>query len=386
MKIEFEATDLAFRDEVRRFFEDEYPREVIAKIENGQTLSRADHILSQTALNKRGWLGVGWPAQFGGTGWTPIQRYLFDEELERRGAPNIIPMAVIYIGPIICAFGSPDQQDRWLPDILESRSLWAQGYSEPEAGSDLASLSFDARRDGDDYILNGTKIWTSGAHMADWIFLLARTSREGRKQDGISLICAELDLPGVSVRPIISIDGLHELNQVSFDNVRVPVSHRIGDEGRAWRYSNVLLKNERLSYAHIGRKKRDLETARKLAGDDRNLRHRIARAEIELGAIEVSVQRALIHGASPAAVASLKILCTEMAQEITGIFLTISGDYAAPFFDRTHANWYGEMPAITRWAAPAAADYFFERAQTIYGGTTEIQKNLAWRAIGAGSL
>lgn len=292
MKIEFEATDLAFRDEVRRFFEDEYPREVIAKIENGQTLSRADHILSQTALNKRGWLGVGWPAQFGGTGWTPIQRYLFDEELERRGAPNIIPMAVIYIGPIICAFGSPDQQDRWLPDILESRSLWAQGYSEPEAGSDLASLSFDARRDGDDYILNGTKIWTSGAHMADWIFLLARTSREGRKQDGISLICAELDLPGVSVRPIISIDGLHELNQVSFDNVRVPVSHRIGDEGRAWRYSNVLLKNERLSYAHIGRKKRDLETARKLAGDDRNLRHRIARAEIELGAIEVSVQRA----------------------------------------------------------------------------------------------
>jgi alkylation response protein AidB-like acyl-CoA dehydrogenase len=296
--------ETAFQNEVRAFFAHDYPAHIIAKNKAGQRLTKADHIDAQRALNARGWLGVGWPREVGGTGWTPIERYIFDQELEFAHAAGIIPMAVIYIGPIIAAFGSDRQKAEWLPAILESRAFWAQGYSEPEAGSDLASLRFSAVRDGDDYILNGTKIWTSGALWADWIFCLARTSREERKQQGISLICAPLDLPGIRVHPIRLIDGSDELARIEFDNVRVPVANRIGDEGQAWHYANVLLKTERLSYAHIGSKKRDLaellEQAAKLparggATMDRDPAFRLAHARVEarLAAIEASILRAL---------------------------------------------------------------------------------------------
>lgn len=382
MNLEPTAQDLVFQAEVRGFFAADYPQGVLAKLRQGELLTRADHEAAQQALNARGWLGVGWPAEFGGPGWTPVQRYLFDEELERAGAAGIIPMAVIYIGPIICAFGSDAQKAEWLPAILQSRVFWAQGYSEPASGSDLASLSFSAVRDGDDYILNGSKIWTSGAHMADWIFCLARTSQESRKQAGISLICADLRSPGITVRPIISIDGRHELNQVLFDNVRVPASNRIGEEGQAWTYANVLLKNERLSYAHIARKKCDLEVLRTMVDGDMDFARRLAAVETELAGIEVAVLRALIDGASAPAVGSLKVLCTEMAQKITELFLDRAGPHAAPFFDRHRGDWHDATPDIPRFAAPATSDYFSTRAQTIYGGTNEIQKNLIWRAIG----
>ncbi len=382
MDLSFSPREFAFQDEVRRFFSNDYPQDILAKLRGGQMLTKADHVASQQALNARGWLGVGWPKEFGGTGWSGIERYLFDEELERAGAPGIIPMAVIYIGPIICAFGTPEQQFDWLPDILNSRSFWAQGYSEPGSGSDLASLSFSATREGDHYVLNGSKIWTTGAHMADWIFCLCRTSTEARKQAGITMICADLRTQGIAIRPIVSIDGRHELNQVFFDNVRVPFQNRIGNEGEAWHYANVLLKNERLSYAHIARKKLDLETVRELANGDRAFLRRVAAVEIELKGIEIAVLNALIHDAPPAMVASLKILCTEMAQKITELFIEIAGEYRAPWFDRTRADWHDATPDIPRFAAPATATYFFDRAQTIYGGTTEIQKNLVWRAIG----
>jgi len=187
---------------VLEFFATDYPRHVLDKLRAGQRLVKADQIASQQALNARGWLGVSWPKEQGGTGWTPQQRYIFDYELDQAGAATIIPMGVIYIGPILCAFGTPEQQREWLPAILESRSFWAQGYSEPGAGSDLAGLGLRAERDGDHYILNGTKIWTSGAHWADWIFCLARTSKEARKQDGISMICADLRSAGVTAYPI----------------------------------------------------------------------------------------------------------------------------------------------------------------------------------------
>lgn len=386
MDLHLSPENLAFRAEARRFFADEFPDRILRKVRSGQFLERRDYEEAQRALQDRGWLAASWPSEFGGTGWTPVERYLFEEELERAGAPNLVPMGLIYIGPIICAFGTAEQQAKWLPDILHSRSFWAQGYSEPDSGSDLASLQFSARREGDEYILQGSKIWTSGAHMADWIFCLCRTSHEDRKQDGISMICAPMNAPGISVRPIVTIDGSHELNQVFFTDVRVPVSNRIGEEGRAWHYANVLLKNERLSYAHVGRKKRDLETLRAMVGGDRAFARRLAEAEVNVVGLEMAVLNALVHGCGSATVASLKIMCTEAAQQITELFLDRAGEASAAFFDRSREDWHAATPLIPEFAAIATASYFFERAQTIYGGTTEIQKNLIWREIGGASL
>jgi alkylation response protein AidB-like acyl-CoA dehydrogenase len=384
--------EAAFRDDVRAFFATDYPAHVVAKNAAGQRLEKQDHVDAQHALNARGWLGVGWPSDHGGTGWNPVQRYIFDQELERANAAAIIPMAVIYIGPIICAFGTDRQKAEWLPAILESRVFWAQGYSEPEAGSDLASLRFSAVRDGDDYILNGTKIWTSGAQWADWIFCLARTSREERKQQGISLICAPLDQPGVSVHPIRLIDGSCELNRIEFDNVRVPVANRIGDEGQAWHYANVLLKNERLSYAHIGAKKRDLALllaeAARMPGPgggamDRNPAFRLAAARVEakLAAIEASVLRSLRTDISMATAAALKIACTECAQAITELAIDLAGRARLPMLDRHASEWACAAPAVPASGPLAVQSYLFERAQTIYGGSTEVQKNIIWRSL-----
>lgn len=388
--------EAAFREQVKQFFAAEYPEGVVAKIASGQRLEKSDHIAAQQALHARGWLGVGWPAEFGGTGWTPVERYIFDQELELAGAAAIIPMAVIYIGPIICAFGTEEQKARWLPAILESRSFWAQGYSEPEAGSDLASLRFSAVRDGDDYILNGTKIWTSGAAWADWIFCLARTSKEDRKQQGISLICAPLDAPGVTVYPIPLIDGSDELNRIEFHDVRVPVGNRIGDEGQAWHYANVLLKNERLSYAHIGTKKRDLalllaEAKRMPAANggmmdgDPVFRIAMARVEARLAAVEASIVRALRADISMATAAALKIACTECAQAITRLAIDLAGRGRMPMLDRSSPDWAAAAPAVPFFGPRSAQSYLFERAQTIYGGSTEVQKNIIWRSLASAS-
>lgn len=382
-----------FRNEVRRFFAEDYPREVIEKARRGERLDKADHIASQKALNAKGWLGVGWPLEHGGTGWTPIERYIFDQELDLAGAAPIIPMSVIYIGPIICAFGSDEQKRAWLPGILESRDFWAQGYSEPDAGSDLASLRFSAVREGDDYILNGTKIWTSGAQWANWIFLLARTSKEARKQDGISLVCAPLDSPGIAVHPIRLIDGSFELNRIEFDNVRVPVSNRIGEEGKAWHYANVLLKNERLSYAHIGAKRRDIARVRALAATmpaggglsmaaNPPFRHAVANVEARLAAIESAVLRALRSDITMATAAALKIACTECAQAVTELFVHLAGRWRAPMLDRHVPGWSDQAPHVPSFGPQGIQTYLFERAQTIYGGSTEIQKTIIWRSLG----
>ena len=388
-------TEEAFKREVRDFFATTYPRRIIDKVRHGYRLDRADHVEAQQALNARGWLGVGWPKANGGTGWNPVERYIFDLELERASAAPIVPMGIIYIGPILCAFGSEQQKAEWLPDILESRSFWAQGYSEPEAGSDLASLRFSAVRDGDDYILNGTKIWTSYAQWSDWIFCLARTSREERKQQGLSLICSPLDLPGITIHPIRLLDGSFELNRVEFDNVRVPVSHRIGAEGAAWDYANVLLKNERLSYAHIGAKKRDLARIRTIAAEMPGPRGRpmsdapafrtsAARIEARLAAIEASILHALRTDISMATAAALKIACTECAQALTELRILVAGRNRGPMLDRSQGDWQTLAPATPAFASVAIQDHLFERAQTIYGGSSEVQKNIIWRSLSAG--
>lgn len=371
MRLGFSAAEEAFRHEVRAFFRDEYPASVIDKVRRGEMITRDDHVLAQRALHARGWLAATWPAEHGGPGWTAAQRHIFAEEGEMAGMADLSPMGLLYIGPIICAFGTPEQQRRWLPDILESRSFWAQGYSEPEAGSDLASLRMTATRDGDHYILDGTKIWTSYAQYADWIFCLVRTSAAARKQDGLSLICADMRTPGITVHPIISIDGEHHLNRVSFDQVRVPADGLIGEEGKGWHYATVLLQNERLSYAHIGRKKADLAILRSIcqenACEDAAFMARLARAEIDLQILEVSVLRALGGELSPAGVSALKIGCTEAAQNITEL-------------QRLYAASRGTRRGGI--AGKPANAYLFERASTIYGGSTEIQKTIIWRNLG----
>ncbi|NJO35085.1 MAG: acyl-CoA dehydrogenase [Rhodospirillales bacterium] len=395
MKLRFGDEAEAFRSEVRAFFDREYPADLIAKLRDGQLPSREDHIRAQKALQSRGWLAVNWPKEFGGTGWDATRRYIFEEELDRAGALTLLPMAIIYVGPVIIAFGNAEQQREWLPEILESRALWAQGYSEPEAGSDLAALSLTAERDGDEYVLNGEKTWTSYAQWADWIFCLVRTSREARRQDGISFVCVRMSTPGVAVHPVVTLDGVHHLNRVSFNNVRVPVSQRIGEEGQGWRYATFLLQNERVSYAHVSRKKEDLRALRALATaseggryprliDDPIFSLRLAECEIAVDVLEVSVFRVLVAGSdvAPAEASTLKVFATETAQLISELFTEAAGRSGAVFIRRDRPGWNTAAPLIPAFAVHWMAQYLFDRAQTIYGGATEVQKNIIWRMIG----
>lgn len=384
MMLTLTESQCRFRDQVRDFFECDYPRDVLAKARRGQVLTRADQIKSQQALHARGWLGFCWPKQFGGAGWDAVEQYIFTGELERAGAPDLLPMGIVYLGPVLIAFGTAEQRVRWLPRILESRELWAQGYSEPEAGSDLASLSLRAEVDGDDYIVNGTKIWTSYAHWADWIFCLVRTSRGTRKQDGITFLCIDMRSTGISVHPIVTMNGSHELNRVTFDKVRVPMRNRIGEEGRAWSYANYLLQNERLSYAHIGRKRAALAELRVLVEDlldDPMFAARLAELEIELEVLKVAVLRCLLSTERSARVSWVKIKCTQLAQRITELYVEAVGRNLQPLVARDHSDWASAMPAPPALGPLSANAYLFERSQTIYGGTSEIQKEIIWRHL-----
>ncbi|MGJ8535730.1 MAG: acyl-CoA dehydrogenase family protein [Parasphingopyxis sp.] len=395
MNLDADPSLQPFREEVRSFFANAYPKEILRKMEAGASLTTDEVRRAEMALGEKGWLASAWPAEHGGPGWSIEEQYIFDEELERAGAPTVTPMGVVYVGPVIYTFGSDDQKARWLPGIADGSVGWAQGYSEPEAGSDLASLQFSAVRDGDDYLLNGTKIWTSAAQHADWIFLLTRTSREERKQLGITFICCPLDRPGVSVKPIISIDGKYHLSQCDFADVRVPVANRIGEEGKGWSYSQYLLGNERTSYARIGGKRKQLADIRAIAShipaggnrrliDDSQFASRLSQAEIRVDALEITVLRVLSSvrdGGSPGSEASiLKIMATEIAQEITTLFLEAAADHGMrKFNDSVSPEWTGD----SGFAAPGVASYFGTRAQSIYGGTNEIQRNIiAKRVLG----
>ena len=384
-----------FRAQVRSFFETEYPQDIRAKVATGASLTTAEVRRAEQALGAKGWLATAWPVEYGGPGWSLEQQYVFDEELERAGIPTVTPMGVIYVGPILYTFASEAQKARWLPGTRDGSIGWAQGYSEPESGSDLASLQFSAVREGDEYVLNGTKIWTSAAQHADWIFLLARTSKEEKKQDGISFICCEMDRAGVHLTPIITIDGKHALNQVVFDNVRVPADYLIGEEGKGWTYSQYLLGFERTSYARIGGKRKQLAQIRAIARaeptggntrliDDDAFAAKLTAATIALDGLEMTVLRVLSavkDGGSPGKEASIiKILATETAQQITTLYVEAAAFHAGRrFADSVSPDWTGHAA----YAAPGLATYLGTRAQTIYGGTNEIQKNIiAKRVLG----
>ena len=395
MDLDFSAEDEGFRQDVRRYFASVYPQDILAKLRNGQQLKKADIVGSEQALSRQGWLAPNWPKAFGGPGWSVTQRLIFDDELERAGAPNVTPMGLLYVAPIIFTFGTDAQKDRWLPGILSATDFWAQGYSEPEAGSDLASLTTTAERRGDDYVVNGTKIWTSQAHYANWVFCLVRTARGERKQEGISFLCIEMDSPGVEVHPIIGIDSSHHLNRVSFTDVVVPAANRIGDEGRGWYYARELLNYERTSYAHVAGKRRMIAEIREAAkvwpspevtAPGGALSLRLAETEIALTALEYTLLRVvapLQAGEPPGEESSiLKVLATENAQAITERGLELVGPYAAPAVANRYADdWRKGLEDVPAYAVPATASYFFERSQTIYGGATEVQKNIIFKLI-----
>jgi len=379
MQLDFTAEEQAFREEVRAFVDANLPTAIRDKVLTGVPLGRDEIVRWHKILHARGWAGVSWPRPFGGTGWTPVQQHLFDVECSDAGAPQILPFGVNMVGPVIMAFGSPAQQARFLPRILACDDWWCQGYSEPGSGSDLASLKTRAERQGEHYLVNGQKTWTTLAQFADWIFCLVRTETQGRAQEGISFLLIDMKSPGITVRPIAMLDGEHEINEVWFENVNVPVENRVGEENKGWTYAKYLLGHERTGIADIGRSQRELKRLKAIARaqrsggrallEDARFRDRIAAVEIDLMALEITALRVLSAEArakAPRPEASLlKIRGSEIRQDISELMMLAVGPDALPWL-------HDKRPA---------AHYLNDRKTSIYGGSNEIQKNIIAQMI-----
>jgi alkylation response protein AidB-like acyl-CoA dehydrogenase len=396
MDLNFTPAELAFRDEVRQFLRDQLPQDIAQRVKNGLALRAQDYTRWQKILFQRGWGAPGWPKQFGGPGWGPVEMHIYDEEAAAAGAPRTIPFGLKMVAPVIMAFGSPAQQQRFLPGIISGEVWWCQGYSEPGAGSDLASLKTRAERQGDHYIVNGQKTWNTLGQYADWIFCLVRTDPNAPKQQqGISFLLIDMKTPGITVRPIITMDGAHEVNEVWFENVKVPVENRIGEENKGWTYAKFLLGHERTNIASVGASKRELgrlkDIARKETKNGRPLLEdplfaaRVAQVEMELMALEITNLRALSAESekrAPGPEASiLKIKGTEIQQAITELMMYAVGPYALPFERRSIEE--GDLNSVAGpdYAAPLAATYCNVRKVTIYGGSNEIQRNIISQMI-----
>lgn len=392
MDVNFTEEELAFQQEVRTFLEKEYPEDIRRKKDGGHPLSRDDMIRWQKILYRQGWAAVNWPVEYGGTGWTTIQKYIFENEMGRVNAPPVIAFGIKMVGPIIYSFGNDAQKARFLPDILSSDTWWCQGYSEPGSGSDLASLKTKADRSGDHYIVNGTKTWTTLAQFADWIFCLVRTSSDvARRQEGISFLLIDMTSPGVSVKPIPTIDGGREINEVHFENVEVPVENLIGEEGKGWTYGKVLLQHERTSMATVPQSKYRLRKLKSRAGtaadggtplmDNPHFARKVAMVEIELKALEYTELRtlaAIAIGKAPGPESSiLKITGTVLQQMLDELFLEAAGYYSLPFLPDQDDASLDDTQKISEYSqAKSSLNYFNNRKATIYGGSNEIQKNI----------
>ncbi|MFZ6860999.1 acyl-CoA dehydrogenase family protein [Undibacterium sp. Ji67W] len=393
MDLNYTAQDLAFRDEVRSYLDAHLPADLQHKVRNHKRMNREDFVRWHKILAKQGWVGTGWPVEYGGTGWTPTQRHIFEEECARAGTPAILPFGVNMVAPVIMAFGNQAQKDYYLPRILNCDDWWCQGYSEPGSGSDLASLKTRAEREGDFYIVNGQKTWTTLAQHADMIFCLVRTDPAARKQEGISFLLIDMKTPGITVRPIIMLDEDHEVNEVFFDNVKVPVQNLIGEENKGWTYAKYLLGHERTNIAAVGRAKRELLFLKRIAGehhkngkpliDDPVFAHKVASLEIELMALEITVLRVISQDSGrPGPEASLlKIKGTEIQQRLTELMLETVGPYGLPF-DPQFLEGDTEHSLVSDDDAAALASYYFNyRKTSIYGGSNEIQKNIITQMI-----
>jgi alkylation response protein AidB-like acyl-CoA dehydrogenase len=392
MRLEFTEEEQGFREEVRTFLQQKLPESIREKVFNGLELSREDHVLWQRRLHERGWGGLSWPKEFGGPGWNSVQQYIFEEETALAGAPRLIPFGTKMVAPVIMAFGNAAQQQRFLPPIMSGAEWWCQGYSEPGAGSDLASLKTRATLDGDYYLVNGQKTWNTLGQFADWIFCLVRTDTSAKQQSGISFLLIDMKSPGITVRPIPLLDGGHEVNEIWFEDVRVPIQNRVGDENKGWTYAKFLLGHERTNIAGIGGSKRELARLKRIAVseqkngrpllDDPLFAASIAQVEIDLWALEITNLRVLSGergSKAPGPEASiLKIRGTEIAQRISELLMRAVGPYALPF--RREAMATQEAPG-PRYASTLAAGYMNQRKLSIFGGTNEIQKNIISKMI-----
>jgi alkylation response protein AidB-like acyl-CoA dehydrogenase len=390
MDLVFTPEEQSFRQEVREWVEANLPTDISSKVHQGLRLTRDDMQTWAKILGRKGWLGYGWPKAFGGPGWNAIQKHLFEEECALAGAPRIVPFGPVMVAPVIMAFGNAEQHRRFLPGIASGEVWWSQGYSEPGSGSDLASLKTRADREGDHYIVNGQKTWTTLGQYGDWIFCLVRTSHEGKPQTGISFLLIDMKSPGVTVRPIKLIDGECEVNEVWFDNVKVPAENLIGEENKGWNYAKFLLAHERTNIADVNRAKRELERLKRIAKaegvyEDARFRDEIARLEVDIVALEMMVLRVLSaekSGKQSLDIAGLlKIRGSEIQQRYTELMMLAAGPYSIPFImEAMDAGWQG-VPVGALHCAPLASTYFNVRKTTIYGGSNEVQRNIVAQTI-----
>ncbi|MEG2818054.1 MAG: acyl-CoA dehydrogenase family protein [Comamonas sp.] len=391
MDLAFTPEEQAFRDEIRTWVRANLPEDIAHKVRNDLHLSRDDMQRWAKILGKKGWLGYGWPTEFGGPGWSAVQKHLFEEECALACTPRIVPFGPVMVAPVIMAYGTPEQHKRFLPGIASGEVWWSQGYSEPGSGSDLASVKTRAERVGDKYIVNGQKTWTTLGQYGEWIFCLVRTSNEGKPQTGISFLLIDMKSPGVTVRPIKLLDGGHEVNEVFFDNVQVPADQLIGEENKGWTYAKHLLSHERTNIADVNRAKRELERLKRIAKaegvwEDQRFRDQIALLEIDVIALEMMVLRvlsAMKSGKNPLDIAGLlKIKGSEIQQRYSELMMLAAGPYALPYVQEAmEAGYQGDFPGGALSNAPLASTYFNMRKTTIYGGSNEVQRNIVAQTV-----
>ena len=392
MDLNFSDQERAFQSEVQTFLAENLPDDIAAKVRLGDGLTKDMMDLWHSILNAKGWLATTWPKAFGGPGWTPVQKHIFEEECCRAYAPRIVPFGLNMLGPVLQKFGTAEQQESNLPRILSGEDWWCQGYSEPGAGSDLASLKTRAIREGDEYIINGQKTWTTLGQHANKIFCLVRTSSEGKPQEGISFVLVDLDTPGIEMRPIRLIEGGHEVNEVFFTDVRVPVSNLVGEENKGWTIAKFLLSHERTGIAGVGFSMQALEEVKSLAHtirrgakrliDDPLFAARLAKVEIDLEAMKITNLRMLFQaqkqGAPGPETSMLKIKGTVINQELRDLARRALGPLAAPFPGHVSDGNILFGPADTAFNA---ARYFNNRKTSIFGGSNEIQRNILTKTM-----
>ena len=389
MDLSYSAEDLAFREEVRAFLEEHVSPDLASKVRGeGGELTKEDMERWHDVLNARGWLASNWPREFGGAEWTAVQRHIFDVECAMADAPRIVPFGLTMLGPVLQKFGSKAQQDHFLPRILNGEHWWCQGYSEPGAGSDLASLKTRAVREGDHYIVNGQKTWTTLGQYANWIFCLVRTDTDVKQQEGISFLLIDMNTPGIEVRPIILLDGAHEVNEVWFTDVKVPVENLVGEENKGWTYAKYLLTHERTNIAGVGFSQAGLAAVKRMARaeisggrpliENPHFAARLAKAEIDLMAMATTNLRIISKaaaGEAPGVEASmLKVKGTIIRQEINDLARRAVGPYAMPFASEAVEG--DNDPIGPDYAGPVAGQYFNNRKLSIFGGSNEIQRGI----------
>lgn len=388
MDLSYSPEDIAFRDEVRAFLDEKLPKDLAEKLRLGGNPDKAEQENWHAILNERGWLAPNWPKEYGGCEWNAVQRHIFEEECAFANAPRVVPFGLSMLAPVLMKFGSKEQCDYFLPRILDGTNWWCQGYSEPGAGSDLASLKTRAVRDGDHYIVNGQKTWTTLGQHADWIFCLVRTDPDVKQQEGISFLLIDMNTPGIEVRPIILLDGTHEVNEVFFDDVKVPVGNLVGEENKGWTYAKYLLTHERTNIAGVGFSRAGLAGVKRMARAEKSggrplienphFQARVAKVEMDLMAMATTnlriISKAAVGQAPGVEASMLKVKGTIIRQEINDLARRAAGPYAMPFVSEAIEG--DNDPVGPDYAGHLAAEYFNYRKLSIFGGSNEIQRGI----------